>query len=162
VKGTILKEFIISNDSAALETTLGLTHNRGVDKAIITAATSSNEPMDLAAAIVRDRGIICMIGVTNMDIERKPYYDKELTFTIARSYGPGRYDENYEVKGIDYPIGHVRFTEGRNIEEFVRLLTSNRLNLDELITHVYDFKNYEQAYELINKNKNQEEYIAIY
>jgi predicted dehydrogenase/threonine dehydrogenase-like Zn-dependent dehydrogenase len=161
MQGTKLKEFIISNDSSAIETTLSLTHNRGVDKVIITAATSSNDPMDLAAKIVRDRGIICMIGVTNMEIDRKPYYDKELTFTIARSYGPGRYDENYEIKGIDYPIGYVRFTEGRNIEEFVRLVSNKRINLDDLITHVYKFEDFNKAYELINTNKSKEKYIGV-
>ena len=161
LKGTRLKGFVLSNDPSALQTTLGLTNNKGVDKVIITAATSSNDPMDLAASITRDRAIICMIGVTNMNIERKPYYDKELTFTIARSYGPGRYDDNYEVKGIDYPIGHIRFTEGRNIEEFVRLIYTNRLDLKELITHTFDFEESEKAYELINENKNKEHYIGI-
>jgi predicted dehydrogenase/threonine dehydrogenase-like Zn-dependent dehydrogenase len=161
VKGTELKGFILSNDESAYETTLGLTNNRGVDKVIITAATSSNDPMDLAAAIARDRGTICMIGVTKMELDRKPYYDKELTFTIARSYGPGRYDDNYEVKGIDYPIGYVRFTEGRNIEEFVRLLSTKKLNLDELLTHVFDFDKSDDAYELITENKNNENYIGI-
>lgn len=161
LKGTRLKGFVLSNDPSALQTTLGLTNNKGVDKVIITAATSSNDPMDLAASITRDRAIICMIGVTNMNIERKPYYDKELTFTIARSYGPGRYDDNYEVKGIDYPIGYIRFTEGRNIEEFVRLLYTNRLDLKELITHTFDFEESEKAYELINENKNKEYYIGI-
>ena len=161
VKGTELKGFILSNDESAYETTLSLTNNRGVDKVIITAATSTNDPMDLAAAIARDRGTICMIGVTKMELDRKPYYDKELTFTIARSYGPGRYDDNYEVKGIDYPIGYVRFTEGRNIEEFVRLLTTKKLNLDELLTHVFDFDKSDNAYELITENKNNENYIGI-
>jgi threonine dehydrogenase-like Zn-dependent dehydrogenase len=113
---TNLKAFINSNDDSAADITKSLTKGRGVDKVIITAAANSNGPMDLAAAIARDRGIICMIGVTQMNIDRRPYYGKELTFTIARSYGPGRYDSNYEEKGIDYPIGYVRFTEGRNLE----------------------------------------------
>ncbi|HEY5586660.1 MAG TPA: zinc-binding alcohol dehydrogenase, partial [Ruminiclostridium sp.] len=122
ISGTRLKAFISSNDENASDITKSLTKGRGVDKVIITAAADSNGPMDLAAEIARDKGIICMIGVTKMDIDRRPYYEKELTFTIARSYGPGRYDSNYEEKGVDYPIGHVRFTEGRNIEEFIRLL----------------------------------------
>ncbi len=123
---TNLKAFVNSTNENAEDITKSLTKGRGVDKIIITAAANSNAPMDLAAAIARDRGTICMIGVTQMNIDRRPYYEKELTFTIARSYGPGRYDSNYEEKGIDYPIGHVRFTEGRNIEEFMRLIIEKR------------------------------------
>ena len=107
--GTKLKAFIKSDDENAADITKSLTKGRGVDKVIITAATNSNAPMDLAAAITRDRGIICMIGVTQMNIDRRSYYERELTFTIARSYGPGRYQADYEERGIDIPIGYVRF-----------------------------------------------------
>lgn len=158
---TKLKTFINSNDENAADITKSLTKSRGVDKVIITAATNSNAPMDLAAAISRDRGIICMIGVTRMDIDRKPYYEKELTFTIARSYGPGRYDNNYEEKGVDYPIGYVRFTEGRNIEEFIRLISDKRADFSDLITHEIDFEKADIAYEMITTNMNKEEYIGI-
>ena len=161
VRGTNLKSFILSNDDNAEDFTRSLTKGRGVDKVIITAATNSNEPMDLAAAITRDRGIICMIGVTQMNIDRRPYYDKELTFTIARSYGPGRYDPNYEERGIDYPIGYVRFTEGRNLEEFIRLIAENRVDFSDLITHEVDFEKAETVYEMISNNKNNEKYIGI-
>ncbi|QEK13197.1 hypothetical protein FQB35_13465 [Crassaminicella thermophila] len=159
--GTKLKLFILSNDENAEDITKSLTKGRGVDKVIITAATNSNDPMDLAAAIARDRGIICMIGVTQMSIDRRPYYEKELTFTIARSYGPGRYDSNYEERGIDYPIGHVRFTEGRNLEEFIRLIAQNRVDFSDLITHEIDFEKADIAYEMITTNKNNENYIGI-
>jgi predicted dehydrogenase/threonine dehydrogenase-like Zn-dependent dehydrogenase len=159
--GTNLKAFINSNDENAEEFTKSLTKGRGVDKVIITAATNSNAPMDLAAAITRDRGTICMIGVTKMEIDRRPYYEKELTFTIARSYGPGRYDSNYEEKGIDYPIGHVRFTEGRNIEEFIRLIVERRAIFSDLITHEIDFEKADEAYEIITTNKKNERYIGI-
>ena len=158
---TNLKQFILSNNENAEDITKTLTKGRGVDKVIITAAADSNEPMDLAAAIARDRGIICMIGVTQMNIDRRPYYEKELTFTIARSYGPGRYDSNYEEKGIDYPIGQVRFTEGRNLEEFIRLIAENRVNFSDLITHEIEFDEAETAYEIITTNKSNEKYIGI-
>lgn len=161
LKGTNLKSFILSNNENAEDITKSLTKGRGVDKVIITAATNSNDPMDLAAAIARDRGTICMIGVTQMNIDRRPYYEKELTFTIARSYGPGRYDSNYEEKGIDYPIGHVRFTEGRNLEEFIRLIADKRVDFSDLITHEIDFDDAERAYEIITTNKNNEDYIGI-
>jgi len=158
---TKLKAFIKSDDDNAVEITKSLTRGRGVDKVIITASADSNAPMDLAAAITRDRGIICMVGVTQMNIDRRPYYEKELTFTIARSYGPGRYDSNYEEKGIDYPIGYVRFTEGRNIEEFIRLVADERIDVSDLITHVVDFLEADKAYEMITTNKNNEKYIGI-
>lgn len=161
MEGTNLKSFIFSNDENVDDITKSLTKGRGVDKVIITAATNSNEPMDLAASITRDRGIICMIGVTQMNIDRRPYYEKELTFTIARSYGPGRYDSNYEEKGVDYPIGYVRFTEGRNLEEFIRLIAENRIDLSDLITHEIDFNESNRAYEIITTNKNNESYIGI-
>ncbi len=158
---TKLKAFINSNDQNASDITKSLTKGRGVDKVIITAAANSNDPMDLAAAIARDRGIICMIGVTKMNIDRRPYYEKELSFTIARSYGPGRYDSSYEEKGVDYPIGHVRFTEGRNIEEFIRLISEGRADFSDLITHEIDFEKAESAYEMITTNKNNEKYIGV-
>lgn len=158
---TKLKAFIYSDDQNAPEITKSLTKGRGVDKVIITAATNSNEPMDLAAAIARDRGIICMIGVTKMNVDRRLYYEKELTFTIARSYGPGRYDKNYEEKGIDYPIGYVRFTEGRNIEEFIRLISEGRADFTDLITHEIEFDKADIAYEIITTNKNNEKYLGV-
>lgn len=159
--GTCLKAFIDSNDENAEEITKSFTRGHGVDKVIITAAADSNAPMELAAAIARDRAVICMVGVTQMNIDRRPYYQKELTFTIARSYGPGRYDASYEEKGVDYPIGQIRFTEGRNLEEFVRLISSGRLNLSDLITHEIAFEDAESAYEIITTNKNQEKYIGV-
>ena len=159
--GTRLKAFINSGDVNAADMTKALTRGRGVDKVIITAATNSNAPMDLAAAIARDRGIICMIGVTQMNIDRRPYYERELSFRIARSYGAGRYDSTYEQKGIDYPIGYVRFTEGRNIEEFVRLLTQGRISLADIITHEIPFEKAAEAYEMITKNPNHERYIGV-
>jgi predicted dehydrogenase/threonine dehydrogenase-like Zn-dependent dehydrogenase len=161
LSGTRLKAFISSEDENAEDITKSITKGRGVDKIIITAATNSNAPMDLAAAIARDRGIICMIGVTQMNIDRRPYYQKELTFTIARSYGPGRYDSNYEEKGVDYPIGHVRFTEGRNMEEFIRLIAEKRADFADLITHEIEFEKADTAYEMITTNKNNKSYIAI-
>lgn len=159
--GTRLKAFINSNDENAADITKSLTMGRGVDKVIITAAANSNAPMDLAAAITRDRGIICMIGVTQMNLDRRAYYERELTFTIARSYGPGRYDSNYEEKGVDYPIGYVRFTEGRNVEEFVRLVSGGHADFTDIITHVIPFENASKAYELITSNAGHERYIGV-
>ena len=158
---TKLKAFVKSDDDAAVDITKALTHGRGVDKVIITAATDSNSPIDLSQEITRDRATICMIGVTQMHLDRRPFYAKELNFKIARSYGPGRYDANYEEAGVDYPIGYVRFTEGRNVEEFVRLLATKRLKINDLITHVIPFDKAADAYEMITKNPKHEKYIGV-
>lgn len=159
--GTKLKSFINSIDDSAVEITKSLTKGHGVDKVIITAATDSNAPIDLSQQITRDRGIICMIGVTQMNLDRRPFYEKELSFKIARSYGPGRYDPMYEEDGFDYPIGYVRFTEGRNVEEFIRLLSTNRIDISDLITHVIPFAESSRAYEMITTNQNHEKYIGV-
>ena len=159
--GTRLLSFINSNDDVAVDTVKNLTKGRGVDKVIITAAANTNAPIDLSEAITRDRGIICMIGVTQMNLDRRPFYEKELSFKIARSYGPGRYDPNYEEMGFDYPIGYVRFTEGRNVEEFIRLLSTGRLDIADLITHVVPFEEAAKAYEMITTNPNHERYIGV-
>ena len=158
---TQLKAFINSTDDNAVDITKSITKGRGVDKVIITAATNSNAPIDLAEAITRDRGIICMIGVTQLNLDRRPFYERELTFRIARSYGPGRYDPNYEEEGFDYPIGYVRFTEGRNVEEFLRLLATKRMDIMDLITHVIPFSEAAKAYEMIALNPKNEKYIGV-
>lgn len=158
---TKLKAFINSNDDNAADLTKSLTKGRGVDKVIITAAANSNAPIDLSQQITRDRGIICMIGVTQLNLDRRPFYERELTFRIARSYGPGRYDPSYEEAGVDYPIGYVRFTEGRNVEEFIRLLATKRMELSDLITHVFPFSDAVKAYEMITSNPNHERYIGV-
>lgn len=158
---TKMKAFINSTDDSAVDITKSLTNGRGVDKVIITAATNSNEPIDLSQLITRDRGIICLIGVTQLNFDRRPFYERELTFKIARSYGPGRYDSSYEDAGFDYPIGYVRFTEGRNVEEFIRLLATSRLDISDLITHVIPFDDAPSAYEMITSNPNNEKYIGV-
>ena len=158
---TKLKAFINSSDDSASEITKSLTKGRGVDKVIITAAADSNAPIDLAEEIARDRGVICMIGVTRMNLDRRPFYQKELSFKIARSYGPGRYDSSYEEDGVDYPIGYIRYTEGRNVEEFLRLLSTGRMDISDLITHVIDFAEAAKAYEMITTNPRNEKYIGV-
>jgi polar amino acid transport system substrate-binding protein len=137
------------------------TRGYGADKIIITASTKENEPVELAAEIARDRATIVMVGVTGMDLPRKPYYEKELNFRFSRSYGPGRYDYQYEEKGIDYPIGYVRWTERRNMEEFVRLVEEDAINIKSLITHRFSFDEALEAYQLITENPKQEKFIGV-
>jgi predicted dehydrogenase/threonine dehydrogenase-like Zn-dependent dehydrogenase len=121
----------------------------GVDSVLITAETPSSDPVNLAAEIARDRAIVVSVGTVGMDLQRKLYYEKELDFRVSRSYGPGRYDTAYEQKGRDYPIGHVRWTETRNMEAFLRLIAEGKLDLKSLITHRFVMEDAARAYDLI-------------
>lgn len=121
----------------------------GVDHVIITAATGSNDPIELASELCRDKGIVTVVGAVRMDVPRKPFYDKELQLRLSRSYGPGRYDPSYEEKGIDYPFGYVRWTEQRNMESFLELVASGRVDVSCLITHRFDVEQATEAYGLI-------------
>lgn len=105
-----------------------------MDAVVITAATTERDPIELAAKISRDRGRVVIVGAVSLDIPREPYYRKELELRLSRSYGPGRYDTDYEERGLDYPIGYVRWTERRNMAEFVRLVAGGEVDLDPLIT----------------------------
>ena len=107
---------------------------RGADTILITAETPSSDPVNLAADVARDRGIIVAVGTVGMNIQRKLYYEKELDFRVSRSYGPGRYDAAYERKGRDYPIGYARWTENRNMEAFLQLLADGKIDVRTLIT----------------------------
>ncbi|HMG72542.1 MAG TPA: bi-domain-containing oxidoreductase [Pyrinomonadaceae bacterium] len=122
---------------------------RGADAVLITAATSSNQPVELAGEISRSKGRVVVVGAVGLNLPRKPYYDRELSFRISMSYGPGRYDPEYEERGHDYPFGYVRWTEGRNIEAFLDLLAEGRINVEPLITHRFKLAESERAYELI-------------
>lgn len=126
-----------------------LTAGRGVDGVLITAATASNDPVQLAGEICRDRGRVVAVGAVGMEIPRRPYYDKELSFFLSRSYGPGRYDPLYEETGIDYPIGYVRWTEQRNMEAFLGLCSAGRLDLAPLVSHRFSIERADEAYQLI-------------
>ncbi len=132
----------------------------GVDSVLITAETSSSDPVNLAGAVARDRAIVVAVGTVGIDIERKTYYEKELDFRISRSYGPGRYDSAYEQKGRDYPIGYVRWTETRNMEAFVQLLVDKKIDVGALITHRFQIANASSAYDLI-AGKSRERFLGI-
>jgi predicted dehydrogenase/threonine dehydrogenase-like Zn-dependent dehydrogenase len=132
----------------------------GVDAVIITAAAETNDPIELAGALARDRAIISVVGGVPLDLPRKIYYEKELQLRLSRSYGPGRYDEQYEERGIDYPIGYVRWTERRNMQEFLRLVSIQAVKLEPLITHRIPIAQAERAYEMIS-GVNTEAYLGI-
>ena len=124
--------------------------NRGVDAVIVAAATKSSEPIHQAALMCRKRGRIVLVGVTGLELSRDDFFKKELTFQVSASYGPGRYDPNYEEKGQDYPVGFVRWTEQRNFEAVLDMMASGSLDVKPLISHRFPIDDAENAYELIS------------
>jgi len=130
-----------------VQAALAWTEGLGVDAAIVTAASASEEPMLAAAGMCRDRGRVVAVGLVPFGLPREIAYVKELELRISRSYGPGRYDRNFEEKGIDYPPGYVRWTETRNMEAFLHLLRDGRVDLSSLITHRFQLDEAPAAYE---------------
>ena len=131
------------------------TANRGFDAIIICADTSSNDPVELAGVIARDKARVVATGSVGLNISRKIYYEKELAFINSRSYGPGRYDANYEENGVDYPIGYIRWTEGRNFQSVVDLMGSGKLKVQPLISHRFRIEDAATAYDVITGKKNE-------
>ena len=136
------------------------TSNRGFDSIIICADTPANDPVELAGIIARDRAKIVATGAVGLNIPRKIYYEKELAFINSRSYGPGRYDSNYEENGNDYPIGYIRWTEGRNFQAVVDLMSSQKLKVENLISHRFPIEEGEKAYEVIT-GKKKEPFLGV-
>ena len=126
-----------------------LSKGRGVDGVILTLASKSSEPVAQAARMCRQRGRIVLVGVTGLDLDRNDFYEKELSFQVSCSYGPGRYDPDYEERGNDYPFGLVRWTEQRNIEAALELMAEGRLDVRPLISHRFPVDDAEQAYDLL-------------
>lgn len=131
---------------------------RGVDGVILTAATKSSEPVHQAAQMCRKRGRIVLVGVTGLELSRADFFEKELSFQVSCSYGPGRYDAEYEEKGQDYPFGFVRWTEQRNFEAVLDMLADKKLDISSLVTHRFALEQAVDAYQLLSENKP---YIGI-
>ncbi|MFN8427149.1 MAG: bi-domain-containing oxidoreductase [Anaerolineales bacterium] len=146
--------------SRAESTSQLFTANRGFDVILICADTSSNDPVELAGKIARDRARVVATGAVGLTLPRKIYYEKELSFINSRSYGPGRYDSNYEENGQDYPLGYVRWTEGRNFQAVVDLMESGKLKVKPLITHRFPIEKATQAYEVIT-GKKKESFLGV-
>jgi len=142
-----------AGDPAAADAVRQFTEGSGADAVIITAATKSNAPILLAATIARDRGRVVIVGDVKMEIPRKPFYEKELTLTMSRSYGPGRYDPTYEERGIDYPIGQVRWTENRNMRAFLDLVATGKVDVKSLVTAEYKIEKAMTAFERMEAEK---------
>ncbi|HXF85555.1 MAG TPA: bi-domain-containing oxidoreductase [Anaerolineales bacterium] len=144
----------------AVASAQAFTTNRGFDAILICADTPSNDPVELAGIIARDRARVVAVGAVGLTLPRKLYYEKELSFINSRSYGPGRYDANYEENGQDYPLGYVRWTEGRNFEAVVELLASGKLKVKPLITHRFPIEQATNAYEVIT-GKKKEPFLGV-
>jgi polar amino acid transport system substrate-binding protein len=137
------------------------THGQGFDAVIITAAAQSNDPVELAAEISRKKGRIIVVGAVKMDLQREPhFYKKDLDLRMSCSYGPGRYDTQYEEAGHDYPYAYVRWTEQRNMESFLELLARKAIDVKPLISHVFDISEAAKAYNIVME-KTGEFYSAI-
>jgi len=132
----------------------------GADHILICADTPSDDPVTLAGVIARDRANVVALGAVGLNIPRKIYFEKELNFINSRSYGPGRYDPAYEAGGHDYPVGYVRWTEGRNLEAVVSLLASGALDVKPLITHRFPIGRAPEAYDLIT-GKREEPFLGV-
>ncbi|MCH9024464.1 MAG: bi-domain-containing oxidoreductase [candidate division Zixibacteria bacterium] len=143
------------SDSRTAGKLLDLTAGKGADSVIITAASKTAGPIELAGEICREKGKVVVVGAVKMDIPRKPFYEKELEILMSRSYGPGRYDYAYEEGGHDYPFSYVRWTENRNMESFLNLIATGKIDIKSLITHRYDTTEAGAAYELVSGNSNE-------
>jgi predicted dehydrogenase/threonine dehydrogenase-like Zn-dependent dehydrogenase len=144
----------------AVDASLTFTANRGFDVILICADTKSNDPVELAGGIARDRARVVATGAVGLSFPRKVYYEKEISFINSRSYGPGRYDLNYEERGNDYPLGYIRWTEGRNFEAVVDLMAKGQLQVKPLITHRFEINQAAQAYEVIT-GKKKEKFLGV-
>jgi predicted dehydrogenase/threonine dehydrogenase-like Zn-dependent dehydrogenase len=155
------EQAMLRNDSNLHTAIDNFTNGYGFDSVIITAAAPSNDPIELSAVISRNKGKVIVVGAIKMDVPRDPdFYRKELDLRMSCSYGPGRYDVAYEEDGQDYPYAYVRYTEQRNMETFLDLVSSGSVKLKNLITHTFDINDAEKAYDIV-LGKTQEPHIGI-
>ncbi len=137
-----------------VKTVLSKTQEVGADGVIITASAKNNDIVSQAAQMSRKRGRIILVGVIGLNLSRAEFYEKELTFQVSCSYGPGRYDDDYEQKGIDYPLAFVRWTEKRNFSSILEAISTGKISLKELITETIELKNFAQIYDNIGKSNS--------
>jgi polar amino acid transport system substrate-binding protein len=148
------------SDENVKKAVLDWSRGRGADAVVITAATSSNQPVELAGEVSRLKGRVVAVGMVGLDVPRNLYFKRELSLMVSMSYGPGRYDAEYEERGHDYPFAYVRWTENRNIEAFLDLVAEGRVNVERLITHRFPIEEGERAYQLI-AGETKEPYLGI-
>jgi predicted dehydrogenase/threonine dehydrogenase-like Zn-dependent dehydrogenase len=142
--------FFATTEESELEREVArLTAGRGADGTLVTAASRTSAPLASATRVARERSVVCIVGDVSIESPRAPLFSKELRLVVSRSYGPGRYDPSYEEQGIDYPPGYVRWTEGRNLEEVLRLMSTGQLRPSRLTTHTFDLADGARAYDLL-------------
>lgn len=141
---------IYPEDGIGIEKVARLTGGIGADGVVINAASSSHEVISTAFQMCRRKGRVVLVGDVGLNLDRADFYEKELDFFISTSYGPGRYDFNYEEKGLDYPVGYVRWTENRNMSEYLRLIAENKVNVAPLITSTYPIDQADSAYDALD------------
>jgi len=137
-----------------VESATAFSDGYGVDAVIITAATTSNDPIQQAPQMCRKRGRVVLVGVSGLNISRDDFFKKEISFQVSCSYGPGRYEKAYEESGLDYPIGFVRWTEQRNFMAVLDLMSSGKLNVERLVSREIDFNKADEAYKLVSEGKD--------
>lgn len=144
---------VVGGRDDAEQVVRGVTRGRGADAVVITASAPTNEPLVTAGRIARDRARVSVVGMMPMEVPRATYFEKELSVVVSRSYGPGRYDPQYEEGGHDYPIGYVRWTERRNLEAVLGAIATKRLDVASLISHRFPFDRVLDAYAIITGEK---------
>jgi len=137
----------------AVDNVMAYTEGIGADSIIIYAASKGNGPVNQAMRMARKKGKVVVVGAVGMEVERSPFYEKEIDFLISCSYGPGRYDPIYEYKGVDYPIGYVRWTENRNMQEFLKMVSEKKICVKRMIDYVFSIEDAYNAYETLNEKK---------
>jgi predicted dehydrogenase/threonine dehydrogenase-like Zn-dependent dehydrogenase len=153
-------DVVASSAEQMRQITAANTDSHGADAVVITAATPSSAPVALAGDLARSRGRVIVVGAVGLTLPRQPFYDKELVFRVSCSYGPGRYDPRYEEGGQDYPIGFARWTENRNMQAVLQLMSAGKLRVQPLITHRFPIDEAELGYNLIS-GKTKEPYLGI-
>lgn len=144
--------FSLTEDGdATTHAVMSWSRQMGADAVLVTAGGKSSNAIMRVPSICRDRATVVIVGDVGLDLQRTPFYEKELTLRFARSYGPGRYERSYEEWGVDYPAGHVRWTEGRNLEAVLDLISNQRLSMGDLVTHTFDIEKAADAYQLIQE-----------
>lgn len=153
-------DLCLPSSKESINSALAFSRGIGLDSVIITAGTSSSEPLNIALEMTRKRGVISLVGAVGLNVDRGKWYRKEIDLKISCSYGPGRYDSSYEDHGVDYPVAYVRWTENRNIHSILDLISSNKLDVKSITTHVFDMGEAPDAYKMITSN-DSEKYIGI-
>jgi predicted dehydrogenase len=142
----------LSNDVDSVKAAYAFSGSNGVDGVVITASTKSNLPIEQAPEMCRKRGRVVLVGVVGLKLNRSSFYNKEISFQVSCSYGPGRYDMGYEQKGFDYPIGYVRWTEQRNFQAVLQLMSEGKIVVEELVSEMVDFKKSTEVYQKANED----------